>query len=208
MLNKKIFFTPLLFLLIVFCFIQYYKSVSIDNYWNSYLIWVTGYTVAVIFFSKLTKISIPKITFFIIIIIGVLSGNGINLAVLYLIAIISTVLGHKVSYFFSSSDLGILYNLMVGVAILAAMIGLSSHFPVNYAGLYVAILIIIAASSRIYFIEINRIFIDFIRNNHVLKKSTIELLLEGLIGSLAIVYFLIALMPELGYDALDAFGGT
>ncbi|MBU3612848.1 hypothetical protein [Polynucleobacter sp. MG-27-Goln-C1] len=202
MLNKKIFFTPLLFLSIAFCFIQYCRSITINNYWNEYLMWAAGYAIASILLSKLTNISIPKLTFFIILIIGVMSGNGVNLAILYFIAAASITFGYRINHFVSSSNPGTLYNLMAGIALLAAMVGLSSHFPINYAGLYVSVLIIITAASWRHFSEINQIFIGFVKNNPALEKSTTELLLEGLIGSLAIVYFLIALMPEIGYDAL------
>lgn len=93
---------------------------------------------------------------------------------------------------------------MVGIAFLALIVSISSHFPINYSGIYVAFLAALIITDRFKFIEINNCFISLFKRNTGVVTSPKVLLLQGFIGSLAILYFLVALMPEVGYDALVA----
>lgn len=202
MLIKGRFYSTLLILPIVYCLIQFFKNITFEYHLSGILIWIVGYSLVSILLSKLIKISIVQITLLMLLTISIISGNGINIVAFYFMVITSIVFGHKICNLLSDINPGVLYNLMVGVAVLSSIVGFLSHFPVNYAGLYVSILIIISIGSWKYYIKLNKVFINSILNSNKLKISTYELLLEGLIGGLAIVYFLIALMPEVGYDAL------
>lgn len=202
MLINKIFYKSALILLISYSLIQFLKNITFDYQPPGILIWIVGYSLFGIFIRKLIKVSIVRLTLLILALISISSGNGVNIVILYLIVITSIVFGHKICHLLSDINPGVLYNLLVGIAVLSSVVGLLSHFPVNYAGLYASILIIIAISSWKYFLELNKIFINYIKNINEIKISSNELFLEGLVGGLSIVYFLIALMPEVGYDAL------
>lgn len=202
MLINKIFYKSALILLIAYSLIQFLKNITFDYQLPGILIWIVGYSLFGIFIRKLIKFSMVRLTLLILALISISSGNGINIVILYLIVITSIVFGHKICHLLSDINPGVLYNLLVGIAVLSSVVGLLSHFPVNYAGLYASVLIIIAISSWKYFLELNKIFINYIKNINEIKISSNELFLEGLVGGLSIVYFLIALMPEVGYDAL------
>jgi hypothetical protein len=198
---EKIIKIPFILLITAYSLIEFLKNIEFNQYLNGILIWIVGYLFVNFTLNKITKISSFKISFFLILVITVLSGNTINIAIIYLLSIIAIILGRKINYLVSEINPGNLLNLMTGIAILAIVVSFLSHFPINYAGIYYFLLISIIAGAWKDFICINKFFISYFYTNNM-KNSKFQIVLEGMIGGLAIFYFLISLMPEIGYDAL------
>ena len=90
--------------------------------------------------------------------------------------------------------------LLVGAGLYGTVAGLLAHFPVNYQGVYGAALAlplvlgwrVVVASSRNLLTRVNKTNV---------AEAGISWL-DVAIGAVALVYFAVALMPELGFDSL------
>ncbi len=93
-----------------------------------------------------------------------------------------------------------LINLLVGVGIYGTVVGLLAHFPVSYIGLYAAALALPIVLWWRLGVDDCRYFLEKISKN---KKACFSVnKLDVAIAIVALVYFVVALMPEVGYDAL------
>jgi 4-amino-4-deoxy-L-arabinose transferase-like glycosyltransferase len=93
-----------------------------------------------------------------------------------------------------------LTNFLVGAGVYGTAVGLLAHFPVNYPGVY-------GAALALPLILGWRVVVDQTKNILALmaQKSIAGFSINGLdvaIAVVALVYFVVALMPEVGHDAL------
>lgn len=89
------------------------------------------------------------------------------------------------------------FSMLTGLGIYATYTGIFAHFPINYPSLYI---VITAAPCIIWY---RQIFDEYKKlycyTNISCRKINI---LDIAIASIASIYFVVALMPELGFDAL------
>lgn len=89
-----------------------------------------------------------------------------------------------------------LIYLLLGSGLYGTVVGLMAHFPVNYSGVYSVLLILPLLIWR----RNTRRFAQLLFNE--MNRSTSHDWLDIAIVVMALVYFIVALMPEVGYDAL------
>lgn len=90
--------------------------------------------------------------------------------------------------------------LLVGLAVYGTLIGLLVHYPVNYPGVYAALLLVpVLCTWRHCYATLERAWQWLLapRTTAVLPSAQ-----RSAIVAVVLVHFLIALMPERGYDAL------
>lgn len=117
-------------------------------------------------------------------------------------AVASSQLGLLVlrGLFIRSNNVSWLTMFLVGVGLYGAVIGLIAHFPVNYAGVYGILLILpLLLNWRGALGQLNSLFVCM--NNNYSKLSINKL--DVAITVISLVYFVVALMPELGFDSLS-----
>ena len=91
-----------------------------------------------------------------------------------------------------------LTSFLVGAGVYGTAVGLAAHFAVNYPGVYgVALALPIVFGWRAAVDDIKGFFVN---NNRALNFRIS--LLDVAIAAIALIYFIVALMPELGYDSL------
>lgn len=134
--------------------------------------------------------------------LALLSGALWPLFVTVWFALSSVILGR-----FVLTSLGIqldeesrLINLLVGAGIYGTAVGLLAHFPVNYPGVYgVALAVPLTLGWRVA-AEQGRSFLDWSERKNPARYNFNKL--DVAIAVVALVFFVIALMPEVGTDAL------
>jgi hypothetical protein len=93
-----------------------------------------------------------------------------------------------------------LSNFLLGAGVYGTVTGLLAHFPVNYPSVYALALALPILLWRRYAAEYWRLFIVLFSKNDDADFS--KKWLEIAITVVALVHFVVALMPELGHDAL------
>ena len=88
------------------------------------------------------------------------------------------------------------YIALIGSVIYGTAVGLIAHYPINYPGLYGVALVIPLIASRSSVISIIQSIVNYAK---IKKKTDLS---ELLITVLALFFFCVALMPEVGHDAL------
>jgi len=92
--------------------------------------------------------------------------------------------------------------LLVGAGIYGSAVGVLAHFPVNYSGVYaVALTLPLLAGWRLLVDQGGKLLQLAVRDN-LNHAETGGKWLDVAIGVVALVYFVFAMMPEVGYDAL------
>lgn len=146
-----------------------------------------------------------------------LSILNINLILICLVGLITDTIGGFVAYIYfgaASVSLGFLVlkwlnlgtaNLrqyfLIGTAIFGSIVSLSSHFPINYPGIYLIVLAVPLYCARDYMyllcVDIkNRILGNF-------QEQTVSgSITDSALSALVFIYIISALMPEIGFDAL------
>jgi hypothetical protein len=93
-----------------------------------------------------------------------------------------------------------LTNFLVGAGIYGSAVGLIAHFPVSYPGVYgFALALPVILGWRVIIEESRKFLAQFNKNNNIefgVNKFDVA------IAVVALMYFVVALMPELGYDSL------
>jgi hypothetical protein len=90
--------------------------------------------------------------------------------------------------------------LLVGLAVYGTTIGLLAHYPVNYSGVYVALL---AAPVLLGWGQAHSAVLRAWQWMLAPRRgSALQVVLKTATVAIALVYFLVALMPERGHDAL------
>lgn len=167
-----------------------------------YLIFLIICTVLVISGSYWSKRSPLFIGAVIGIGIGLLSGALWPLLVTLWFFLSATILGRGIL-----TKLGIklvgeshLTRFLVGAGAYGTAVGLCAHFPINYPGVYgLALALPILFSWRKVIAQSSKLFCNGVPKN----PATFSLnWLDAAIAVVALVYFVVAFMPEVGYDSL------
>src|SRR5215203_5923996 len=90
---------------------------------------------------------------------------------------------------------------LLGIGVIGTIIGLLAHFPVNYSGIYALVLVIFCFLNRKIVIEIYS-DVKLWRRNYTLPDSNFTRFGEIFVFALILIYFVVALMPELLHDPL------
>jgi hypothetical protein len=136
--------------------------------------------------------------------LAVLANSLWPLIVTFWFVFSSTILGNRILYAFQNGKHTTYNNLatffLVGASIYGTIIGLLIQFPVNYPGVYATILaapLIIFRSLSIQLLHAMQVWITTRSSNNSSKN-----LIDIFIATVAMVYAVVALMPEVGFDAL------
>jgi hypothetical protein len=130
------------------------------------------------------------------------SGNIGALFIVLLFLLSSLVLGDFLTGLFSAEN-GYSSNVnrfLIGAGAFGVIIGLLAHVPVNYPATYAALLLAPLLFRRQVALDSLLAASRWLVGNRY-KKRTLDFI-GSLIAALASVHFLVALLPELGYDAL------
>ena len=112
----------------------------------------------------------------------------------------SAILGYWVLLKLKIKSENLLNCFLVGIGIYGTAIGLLAHFPINYSGVYGLALVLPLVLNWRLVLEKAKSFFANTANTHQNRASFNGL--DVAIGVMAMVYVIVALMPELGYDAL------
>lgn len=93
-----------------------------------------------------------------------------------------------------------LISFLVGAGVYGTAIGLFAYFPVSYSGVYGLALALPLILGRRVAVEESRSFFARINKNNLVEFRVTKL--EVAIAVVALVYFVVALMPEVGFDSL------
>lgn len=91
--------------------------------------------------------------------------------------------------------------LLVGAGVYGTLAGLLAHFPVNYPGVYGAGLALPLVLGWWVVIDKSKATITCFNNEKAMAKPSVNWL-DVAIAVIALVYLVVALMPEVGFDAL------
>lgn len=100
----------------------------------------------------------------------------------------------------SSANRGWIVNMLVGAGLYGVIIGLIAHFSINYPGVYALLLLLPLMFAKGSTSELISDVRDWAGRGYSNKGS--DLLLEVAIVVVGMIYFVVALMPEVGHDAL------
>lgn len=134
--------------------------------------------------------------------LALLSGALWPLLVTLWLAVASALLGKSIlkGLRIGLEGNGWLTNFLVGVGAYGTAVGLLAHFPVSYPGVYgVALALPIILNLRLVAEEAGRLF-ALVKQGSLAGFSVDRL--DVAIAVIALVYFVVALMPEVGFDSL------
>lgn len=154
--------------------------------------------VSVIFWSGRNPLAVAGAA---IVFLALMAGSLWPLLVTFWFGIASTVLGKSIlSCFFIYDDERVLTNFLVGAGFYGTAVGLLAHFPINYPGVYALAL---ALPLLIWWPKVLEYF-GLLRAllNQTEKSDLKSIWLDSAIIVVAMVHFVVALMPEVGHDAL------
>lgn len=91
--------------------------------------------------------------------------------------------------------------LVTGGVLIGTVIGVIAHFPAATSGFYSVLLLIPVLLARFRLFEfIKHSYLDFRRAQSI---EGYEFVVKSAVGAVILVHFLVALMPEIGHDALS-----
>jgi hypothetical protein len=133
--------------------------------------------------------------------LALLSGALWPLLVTLWFALASTIFGKSILFTLRiNAAENWLTNFLIGSGVYGTAVGLLAHFPVNYPGVYGFALALPAVLWWLNAAEYWRSFIAVLAKN---DDSRFKIKwLDAAIAVVAMVHFAVALMPELGHDAL------
>lgn len=131
-----------------------------------------------------------------------LSGTLWPLLVVLWFAVASALLG---SFILKRLRIGLegnswLTNFLVGAGVYGMAVGLLAHFPVSYPGVYGVALALPIILSRRVVVEEARNLLSLVKQRSLAGFSVNRL--DAVTAIVALIYFVVALMPEVGYDSL------
>lgn len=134
--------------------------------------------------------------------LALLAGALWPLLVILWFVVASAILGRSILTALSIRSEGDRWatNLLVGAGVYGTIVGLVAHFPVNYPGVY-------GAALALPLILGWRVVVEQVKNLWVLveQRDLAGFRVNGLdvaIAVVALTYFVVALMPEVGFDSL------
>ncbi len=134
--------------------------------------------------------------------LALLSGAIWPLMVTLWFAIASTLLGRTIlaAFRFKTNDIDWTVSFLVGAGVYGSAVGLFAHFPVNYPGVYGVLLALPLILERRLLLDLIESIGKTLAQGNPPEERTAWL--EVLIAVAALVHFAVALMPEVGHDAL------
>jgi len=90
---------------------------------------------------------------------------------------------------------------LLGIGILGTIIGLLSHFPINYSGAYGLFLALLCFFGRKILVEMLS-DVKHWHKNYRFPNLKFNRFLEIFVFTLILLYFIVSLMPEMSYDSL------
>jgi hypothetical protein len=171
-------------------------------YHASYLWFPLIIAILVFGVSHITKLPSLWIAMAIACLLAVLSNTVWPLLVVALVGISSLLLGGLFLRTVGLSSHTRTEGLLVGVGLYGTAIGLAAHFPVNYPGVYFGALVLPILACRAEVIRCWTDFMSAVRDQRANALPLEATLLDTAIGAFALTYFVVALMPEVGHDAL------
>ena len=131
---------------------------------------------------------------------AVVFGAVWPLLVTFWFAVASLLLGHWFLEKLKIKSDSRLNAFLVGASVYGTAVGLLAHYPVNYLGVYGAVLALpLSLGWRAMAVQGRSLFTQLTKT----KQDTFSVnWLDVAIGVVALVYFVVALMPELGFDSL------
>lgn len=177
--------------------------------WPQSLAWESMNT-AVVFFGTIfvlialtctlswkLKINLTFSGFLIAVLIAITAGDIWPFCVAIWFAVASTLLGYLLCNLFKLEEISWINCFLIGAGVYGTVTGLLAHYSVNNSGVYSFALLVPVILGR-------KVFLD--KNNYLLFRKKINQvninLLDLAIVALGLVYFMVSLMPEVGYDAL------
>ena len=133
--------------------------------------------------------------------LALLTGTLWPLLVTLWFAVASALLGRAIlaGIYIGFEQGSWLTNFLVGAGVYGTVVGLVAHFPVNYPGVYGTVLALpLILGWRVIVEECRCLWARLIAHPSTYKVNW----LDAVIAVIALVYFVVALMPELGWDAL------
>ncbi|MCW1245330.1 phospholipid carrier-dependent glycosyltransferase [Pseudomonas sp. SAICEU22] len=119
--------------------------------------------------------------------------------VVALFGLSATVLGRRMLKQHSKADWSV--HLLVGAGTLGSLAGLAAYLPINYPGLYGALLSLPMLLGHKHLVAVGRELLGHIQATRS-AQTPFQTGLDLLICSFACLYVLVAFMPEVGHDAL------
>ena len=116
-------------------------------------------------------------------------------------AVASSMLGYWLLGRLKITDENWINCVLVGVGVYGTLVGLLAHFPVNYPGGYgVALALPLVLGWRVL-VDKSKAIITYFNNEKAIAKPSVNWL-DVVIAVIGLVYLVVALMPEVGFDAL------
>jgi hypothetical protein len=173
-----------------------------DSALRRYLLLLLASALAIAVAAKLGRRSPIVIGFASIVGIALLSGAIWPILVTLWFATASAILGRAVIAALAREKNSINWttSLLVGAGLYGSSVGLLAHFPVHYAGIYAAALAAPLILGWRSIVELGALVGSWFNQSASARPYTNGL--DVLIVAVAIVHFAVALMPEVGHDAL------
>jgi hypothetical protein len=148
--------------------------------------------------SRINKIHPLVISLISVIGITVLSNNTWPFVVVLWFVLSSYILGSEAYKFFlnGKQDLFFVSSILLGAGTFGTVVSFLAHYPINYPAVYSGLLSLPILLYR------EKIPIIYAELKTKLKTKIDTTWHDYLISSLLITYYLLALMPEIGHDAL------
>lgn len=164
-----------------------------------YLIWLSILVFFIYGLARASRRSTVWIGCTVVLVVALLSGNLWPLFVVVWFAASSLLLGRLVLMKLQVNQMNIdpVTAFLVGAGIFATTVGLLAHFNVNYVGVYGVLLALPLFSGWRFALDQFRCLITRVS----IKNSRADLLAAAIV-SITLFHFCIALLPEVGFDAL------
>lgn len=165
------------------------------------LAWMVGSVLALAAVRVFLKRSTLAIGFVAAVVIAIVANAMWPLLVTTWLALSSRLWGKWILKKLGAESEKWVVDLLAGVCLLGTVVGLLAHFPVNYPSVY-------SIGLAVPFILERKYLAHWLKQLPPLKFSANEgldrtsLCLEVAICAIALVHFMVALMPEVGHDAL------
>lgn len=116
-------------------------------------------------------------------------------------AVASSMLGYWLLGRLKITDEDWINCFLIGAGVYGTLVGLLAHFPVNYPGVYGAALALPLVLGWRVLVDKSKAIITYFNNEKAIAKPCVNWL-DVVIAVIGLVYLVVALMPEVGWDAL------
>ena len=173
---------------------------AVSSFSSAHLYFVVLCTALIATAAKTTHFSYTAITLLLGVAITLLAGALWPLLAVAIFLCAATSLGHIALGFLGKSgpSTGEADKVLVGSGLYATLVGVMVHFPVNRPWVYLVILAVPIALARRYLWDVLRTGAKQL----LARDLNTTGLRRPLLGSLVLLYLVVALLPELAHDAL------